>query len=75
MKCEKCGFIPNPGDQICIKCGAKLSLVNAVMPEIEEVSIEQEKRVNKKFIIGVIAGIVILILIVFLIIKLIVLKV
>ena len=74
MKCDKCGFIPNPGDQICINCGAKLSTINAVVTEIgEEVKLE-EKKDNKKLIFIIIGGIIILIIIIFLIIKFLVLK-
>ena len=61
MKCEKCGFIPNPGDQICINCGAKLSLTNADVPEIEEIK-EPVKKNNKKYIIGIILGIIVAII-------------
>ena len=37
MKCEKCGFTPNPGDTVCINCGNKLNVENAVMPGIESI--------------------------------------
>ncbi len=73
MKCDKCGFVPNPGDQICMNCGAKLSLLNAVLPDVEEVKIETKKN-NKKIIIISVIGIVALIIIIFLIIKFLVLK-
>lgn len=74
MKCDKCGFIPNPGDQVCINCGAKLSLINAVVPELETVNVPDEKKSNKKLVIGAIIGIVVLIVAVFLIIKFVVMK-
>ena len=74
MKCEKCGFVPNPGDQICINCGAKLSLKNAVIPEVEKVEFESEKKDYKKLIL-VVSGIIILaIILIVLIIKFLVLK-
>lgn len=74
MKCEKCGFIPNPGDTVCINCGAKISMMNAIVPEVETLQVEEVKKDNKKFIIGIVVGIVLLILIIFLIIKFAVLK-
>ena len=74
MKCEKCGYAVNPGDQICINCGAKLSLNNLIMPEVENIPIESEKKDNKKIIIITIGAIVIAIVIIFLIIKFLVLK-
>ena len=73
MKCEKCGFIPNPGDQVCMNCGAKLSLLNAVVPEVEEVRVE-EKKDNKKVIIFTVIGVLVLIVIIFLIVKFLILK-
>ncbi len=75
MKCERCGFIPNPGDQICMICGAKLSVKNAVMPGLEKVSIEKNsKSKNTKLIILLVGGIILLAVIVFVIIKFLILK-
>lgn len=75
MRCEKCGFEPNPGDQVCINCGAKLSVINAIVPEIEEIkNNEDTNKDNKKLIIMTSLGIIALIIIVFLIIKFLVLK-
>lgn len=75
MKCDNCGFIPNPGDQICINCGAKLSLANAVVPGIEKVKNEPiEKNNITRLIIIISLGILLLAVIVFLIIKYLVLK-
>jgi uncharacterized membrane protein YvbJ len=74
MRCEKCGYVPNPGDQICINCGAKLSLDNAIVPEVEIQTQEENIKDNKKFIIIISLGILALIIVVFLIIKFFVLK-
>ena len=49
MKCDNCGYKVNPGDQICINCGAKLSLNNTYMPEVGENYPKEEN--NKKFLI------------------------
>lgn len=46
MKCDKCGFNVNVGDQICINCGQKLSVKNAIIPEIDKV---QTEVVNKRY--------------------------
>ena len=74
MKCDKCGFVPNPGDQICINCGAKLSLKNVVIPEVEKVEAEEEKKDYKKLVL-IVSGIIILaIILIVLIIKFLVLK-
>ena len=73
MKCDKCGYTPNPGDQICLNCGAKLSLNNAILPEVEEIKTE-EKKSNKKIITIAIISIIIAIILIFLIIKLFILK-
>ena len=66
MKCEKCGFIPNPGDQVCINCGAKLSVKNAVMQGLETVEVEKENKKSNKNIIFLIIGIVFILIIIFL---------
>ncbi len=74
MRCEKCGFIPNPGDQVCINCGAKLSIIaSSLAPEVSKIQVEEEKKDYKKLIIGVSGGIIVLIIVVFLIIKFIIL--
>ena len=49
MKCDNCGYKVNPGDQICINCGAKLSLNNTYMPEVGENYPKEEN--NKKAIL------------------------
>ena len=69
MKCDKCGFIPNPGDQVCINCGAKLSTVNAYVPEIEKTLEPNPKKEDRKVLIYSIASILIAIVIIVLIIK------
>lgn len=74
MKCEKCGFIPNPGDQVCINCGTKLSVINVVVPEVEKIKIEDNKKHNIIFIILLALGIIMVIIVLFLIIKFLVLK-
>lgn len=74
MKCDKCGFVPNPGDQICINCGAKLSLQNVVIPEVEKVEVPVEKKYNKKLIIIISSASVLAIILIFLIIKFLILK-
>lgn len=48
MKCEKCGFTPNPGDTICINCGAKLSDVNAIVSGLEKIQMSDDKNSEKK---------------------------
>lgn len=65
MKCDKCGYDVNPGDRICLNCGAKLSNNNAVMPEVEKVNIE-EKKDKKNFIILIVLGVIIVIIFVLL---------
>lgn len=66
MKCNKCGFIPNPGDQICMNCGAKLSADNAIVPGVE--TIEEKENItqknNKKIIVAILIGLIVLIFIV-----------
>lgn len=74
MKCEQCGFIPNPGDQVCINCGAKLSIKNAVMPGVETINIEKNKNNNKKIIPLLVSIIIVLSIIIFVIVKFLVLK-
>ena len=49
MKCEKCGATPNPGDQVCMNCGANLSFENAIVPTIP------------LYVIGVILGVLLII--------------
>ncbi len=73
MKCEHCGFIPNPGDQICMNCGAKLPAINAVVPEVEKVISHEEKKDNKKNIILTILSILFAVAVIFLFIKFVVL--
>lgn len=71
MKCDNCGFITNPGDQKCIKCGARINPMNVVMPGIE-VNNENIKNTPKKtnyLLIIIISGIIVLAIIVFLVIK------
>lgn len=74
MKCEQCGFIPNPGDQVCINCGAKLSIKNAVMPGVETINIEKNMNNNKKIIPLLVSIIIVLSIIIFVIVKFLVLK-
>ncbi len=69
MKCDKCGYVTHPGDQVCINCGAKLSLAHSIIPE-DNLGIrkkEEEKTLNEKdyrFLIVCILGVVIVILLV-----------
>lgn len=74
MKCDNCGFIPNPGDTICMKCGARLSSKNAIVPGLEKIEETYKKSNNTKLIVGIILGIVLLALIVFVVIKFLILK-
>lgn len=71
MKCEKCGFECNPGDQICINCGNKLPLTNiATVAEIENMNsaissntvVEEKKTGNKKvlFIVLICVGLLLI---------------
>lgn len=78
MKCEKCGFQTNPGDQICINCGAELGINNILIPEVDYTftnleNKKTEKESSKKFIttciIGVIIFIIVIISIIFVVIK------
>ncbi len=69
MTCDKCGFKTNPGDQICINCGAELSLNNIVVPNVDLTITmpeqkETEKNDRKKFITICIIGVVAVILLV-----------
>lgn len=67
MTCEKCGSKTNPGDQVCMNCGAELSLNNLVVPNVDlTISMEKEKEQNKqnKFWIYCTIGVVVLILLV-----------
>lgn len=76
MKCDKCGFTPNIGDQICMNCGAKLSIENSSMPGVDAFKNtyqKTEKKKNIKIITLTILGIIIFTIITFLIIKYIVL--
>lgn len=72
MKCDKCGFSTNLGDQICINCGATLSLDHALSKVDQRMSIPEEKS-SKKIrifsILGVLLGVLIAFLIVFLVMK------
>lgn len=79
MKCDKCGFTTNPGDQVCINCGSKLSLSNLVSDGYKEVNTiinteSEKKTINKKIIIFTSIGVLILILVVVLILKFLVLR-
>ncbi len=74
MKCDNCGFTPNPGDQICINCGAKLSIINAVVPEVDVIESKNDTKNNKKIIIISIIGVLLFIIVVFIIIRIFVLK-
>lgn len=76
MKCDNCGSLVNPGDQVCINCGAKLSSTNAYIPEVGETITKNEepKKDNKLFILGVILVVVIVLIIIFFIIKNFILK-
>lgn len=75
MKCDKCGFTPNPGDQICMNCGAKLSSDNATILGVDAFRSdkEKEKKNNMMILIFTILGIIILAIIIFLVIKYVVL--
>ncbi len=70
MKCANCGFTPNPGDQICMNCGAKLSLYT---PEEIKPEVVETKKKDQKFLIfligGIILGIIIVALVTFFIVK------
>ncbi|MDE6285274.1 MAG: hypothetical protein K2M17_05965 [Bacilli bacterium] len=74
MKCENCGYVVNPGDQVCIHCGAKLSVANAIMPEVGETVSTNAKNSNRRIFVWTLLGIVVLVVIVFVIIKFVVLK-
>lgn len=74
MKCDNCGFITNPGDQKCIKCGAKIDPMNVVMPGIEKIDLKTGKNKNTKLIFIIVGSIILLALIVFLVIKFLILK-
>ncbi len=70
MKCDKCGATTNPGDQICINCGAKLSIENMIMPEVEKVNnIPNKKEISKEtlYIVIAVLGVISLVCIVILI--------
>ena len=70
MKCENCGFITNPGDQKCIKCGARINPMNVVMPGVEVIENgTKSKKLNNKMLIFAIAGIFLLAIVVFIVIK------
>lgn len=66
MKCENCGFTPNPGDQVCINCGAKLKVATIQsINDIEKLSYVPEKEVksNKKvWLIALITTLVIILI-------------
>ena len=75
MKCSKCGGEIYPGDQICMHCGAKLSIDNVVSSVVEEVINETKpKKANKWFVLLIILGVLILIIIIVLVIKFLVLR-
>ncbi len=61
MKCDKCGATPNPGDQVCINCGAKLSLDNAIVRNVESVPAQTKKSHKSLYLIG---GIILVIVII-----------
>ena len=67
MKCEKCGYTTHPGDQVCINCGANLSLAHSYVPGIDkhipEINSDAKKK-NIKFLILSIVGVVLAIAIV-----------
>ena len=71
MKCEKCGYTPNPGDQICINCGAKLSISSTLIPEVDIPKEEEKPKKDKKHLILIftILGIIISIIVIFIVIK------
>ncbi len=48
MKCEHCGYITHPGDQVCINCGENLSLLHSMMPGIDEQKKQEKKLETKK---------------------------
>lgn len=69
MTCEKCGSKTNPGDQICMNCGAELSLNNVIVPNVDltitmEESKDPNKKEQKKFLIYCTIGVIALILLV-----------
>lgn len=80
MKCDKCGFETNPGDQICINCGSKLSLNNIsndVYKHVDSVKKEESTSKsgdNKKIIIFTSIAILATALVVFVVLKFIVLR-
>lgn len=70
MKCENCGFVINPGDQKCIKCGAKINPMNVVMPGVDIIENNlKNNKLNSKLFIITIVGIIVLAILVFIIIK------
>lgn len=75
MKCDKCGYDVYPGDQICMNCGAKLSLNNSVIPELHDLVTPKSDKSKKNIyiIIGTLVGILLLIFLVFIFVKFIVL--
>lgn len=71
MKCDKCGFTPNLGDQVCMNCGAKLSSDNALILGVDAFKLEEEKvkKNNILIVIFTVLGIIIISIIIFLVIK------
>ena len=76
MKCNKCGGEIHPGDQICMTCGAKLSLDNTIMPEVDNINNVSSKPSsgNKKKILIIISSILIIIIITIFIVKFLILR-
>ena len=70
MKCENCGFMANPGDQVCMNCGAKLSLYASE----ENSSLKNNKKNNSLFVLLLVGGIILAIVLVVLFIKFVILK-
>ena len=69
MKCDKCGYQVNPGDQVCINCGAPLSSENAIIPEVDGVYMTKSEKKNRTWLIFVILGVILFIVIVFLLVR------
>ena len=74
MKCDKCGYKVNPGDQVCINCGAPLSQLNAIIQEVDGVYKPVEEKTSKKWVLFIILGVLLFIVVVFLIVYFFVLR-
>lgn len=65
MKCDKCGFIANEGDRVCINCGAELRVQGDNGLSLKKIEYNDKTKKNFRivyYIIGTLLFILVVVL-------------